>query len=100
MKVYVVNKSSHDFSQAERYGTLHYLSEGPMNRFATCDIVRQFEERMKDSHPDDYIVLCSLNVMNSLACAIFASKHGKLNLLLFKEGTYLARNHVFNLGKE
>lgn len=93
--VYIVNKSSHDFSAAEHYGEVVFLSEGPMNRYSTNNMHRTFIDKLKDSSPDDYIVPCALNVMNSLACAIFAHKHGKLNLLLFKDGEYLERNHVF-----
>jgi hypothetical protein len=93
--VYIVNKSNHDFSAANQYGEITFLSEGPMNRYATNNMARQFTDTMKDSEATDYIVPCSLNVMNSLACAIFAHKHGQLNLLLFKEGTYIERNHVF-----
>ncbi len=93
-KVYIVNRSSHDFGPAESYGEIVFLSEGPMNRYATNQMVRMFDDAMKDSSPSDYIVPCSLNVMNSLACAIFASKHHRLNLLLYKDGTYIERNHV------
>jgi hypothetical protein len=95
-KVYVVNRSSHDFKEARRYGELLYLSDGPMNRYSTNSMMRCFGEVMKNSLPEDYIVLCSLNVMNSIACALFAFKHGTLNLLLFKDGNYIERNHVFN----
>ena len=93
-KVFVVNKSSHDFGPADKYGKVKFLSEGSMNRYATNSMVRLFEEAMKDSEPTDYIVPCSLNVMNSIACAIFAHKHGRLNLLLYKDGIYIERNHV------
>ena len=93
-KVYIVNKSSHDFSEANKYGEVIFLSEGPMNRYSTNNMVRQFEELLKDSHKEDYIVPCSLNVMNSIACAIFAKKHSCLNLLLFKDGKYIERNLV------
>lgn len=92
--VFIVNKSAHDFSEAEKYGDVVFLSEGPMNRYSTNNMIRQFKDKMKNSEPDDYIVPCSLNVMNSIACAIFAHKHGTLNLLLFKSGTYIERNHV------
>ena len=92
--VYVVNKSSHDFSPAEEYGELVFLSSGPMNRYSTNNMVREFSERMKNSSPGDYIVPCSLNVMNAIATAIFAHKHGTLNLLLFRQGTYIERNHI------
>lgn len=94
-KVFVVNKSNHDFSSAEQYGKLVFLSEGPMNRYSTNNMCRSFTDKMKDSSAEDYIVPCSLNVMNSIACAIFARKHGTLNLLLFKDGSYIERNHSF-----
>jgi len=93
--VYIVNRSSHDFSPAEEYGKLVFLSEGTMNRFATNNMWRQFTEVMSNSRKDDHIVLCSLNVMNSIACAIFAHKHSRLNLLLYKNSGYLERNIVF-----
>jgi len=94
-KVFIVNKSSHDFSAALQYGNLVFLSEGPVNRYATNNMCRMFGDRLKDSSPDDYIVPCSLNVMNSIACAIFSHMHGRLNLLLFKDGEYIERNHIF-----
>lgn len=93
-KVFVVNKSNHDFSDAEHYGQVVFLSDGPMNRYSTNNMLRMFQEGLLSSGPNDYIVPCSLNVMNSLACAVFAHKHGKLNLLLFKDGKYIERNHV------
>jgi len=91
--VYIVNKSNHDFSAAKQYGELVYLSHGSMNRYSTNNMFRIFGEAMEDSEASDYIVPCSLNVMNSIACAMFARKHGMLNLLLFKNGTYIERNH-------
>lgn len=93
-RVYVVNKSAHDFGPAAKYGEVTFLSEGSMNRYATNSMMRLFKDKMKDSEGTDYIVPCSLNVMNSIACALFARKHGRLNLLLFKDGIYIERNHV------
>ena len=93
-KVFIVNRSSHDFSAANKYGDIIFLSEGSMNRYAVNSMFRQFTEAMKNSGDHDYIVPCSLNVMNSIACAIYASKHHKLNLLLFKDGGYIERNLV------
>lgn len=95
-KVFIVNKSAHDFSPAEHFGDLVFLSEGPMNRYATNNMFRQFTDIMEHSRSCDYIVPCSLNVMNSIACAIFAAKHKCLNLLLFKNGEYLERNLILS----
>ena len=93
--VYIVNRSSHDFSPAEKFGRVKFLSEGPLNRYAANNIARMMSDGLKDSLPGDYIVPCSLSVMNSIACAVFAVKHGgKLNLLLFKDGSYIERNLI------
>jgi len=82
--IYVVNHGCHDHSDAERFGKLVYLSEGAINRYAVANMYRQFVEQMKGSKPEDYILLTGLSVMSSLACAVFARKHGRLNLLLYK----------------
>ena len=94
-KVFIVNKSAHNFSEAEHYGKVVFLSEGPMNRYATNNMHRKFTEILKDSSKEDYIVPCSLNVMNAIGCSIFVHMHGTLNLLLFKNGSYIERNLVF-----
>ena len=91
-KVFIINKSAHNFDKTKKYGKAIFLSEGLMNRYATTNIHRMFKSILKNSKPEDYIVLCSLNVMNSIACAIFAKKHGTLNLLLYKRGRYIERN--------
>ena len=93
-KVFVVNKSTHDFSKATQYGELVFMTEGRMNRFGTNDMHRMFKDAMEGSSKDDHILLCSLNVMNAMACAVFARKHGTLNLLLYKDGKYIERNHL------
>ena len=93
--VFVVNKSGHDFSAAEKYGSIVFLNEGPINRYAVNHMHRIFTERMESSEKVDYIVPCSLNVMNSIASSVFTFKHGTLNLLLFRDGLYIERNLVF-----
>lgn len=98
-RVFIVNRSSHNFGAAKKFGELIFLSEGTMSRYATNSMIRSFTDLMKDSSPDDYIVPCSLNVMNSIASAIFARKHGTLNLLLYKDGSYIERNHVLEGGE-
>ena len=94
-KVYVVNKSSHNFSKASAFGEVVYLSEGRMSRYEPNKMARRFMEKMKDSQPDDYLLMCGLSTMNSIACALFAMKHETLNLLLYKNGRYLERNLDF-----
>jgi len=83
-KVYVVNRGGHDHSDAERFGELTFLSEGAINRYSTGSIYRKFVAKLNGSLIEDYILITGLSVMSSIACSIFARKHGRLNLLLFK----------------
>lgn len=94
-KVFVVNKSAHDFTEAEKYGELVFVTKGRLNRFNVNDMHRQASAAIEGSEAYDYIVPCSLNILNSIVCATFAVKHKRLNILLFKQGTYLERNIVF-----
>jgi len=94
-KVFIVSKSSHDFSPASQFGELVYLSEGPMDRYAANNMARQFLPELRTSSPDDYILPCGLSTMNSVATAIFACIHGRLNLLLYKDRVYKEINLVF-----
>ena len=92
-KVYVINKSVHDFSDALRFGELVFLSEGLIDRYATAKIFRSFHEILKHSEPEDHILITGLNTMNIVACCIFALKHKRLNLLIHKtaSNTYVER---------
>lgn len=90
-KVFVVNKSGHDFKDAKRFGELIFLSEGVMDRYACNSMYREFSQHLEESTPDDYILLTGLSSMGSVACSIFAYKHGCLNLLLYKNNRYIER---------
>lgn len=91
-KVFVVNRSGHDFSAATQYGELYFLSKGPVSKYAVNKIYRQFAEALRQSSSDDYIMISGLTVMACIACASFAYLHGgKLNLLIFKDNRYIER---------
>ena len=91
-KIYVVNKGGHDYSDAKRFGELHFLSEGPISKYAVSKIYREFAMILRESTNLDYILLTGLTVMACIACACFSFLHGgKLNLLLFKNGRYVER---------
>lgn len=83
-KVLVVNKSCHDFTAAEEYGEILYLTSGSVNRYSTSNMYRQFEREIKRSSPNDWIVLSGMTIMNSVVCAMFATIHKRLNLLIWK----------------
>lgn len=89
--VYVVNQSGHDYSAAEKFGELVYLSRGSVNRYSVNEMYRRFASHIENSGPDDYLLLTSLTVMNVVAASMFAYKHGKINILLQKGKGYVER---------
>lgn len=95
-KVYVVNDGGHDFSAAKRFGSLLFCTRGALSKFNVGQMYREVTEALQHSEPDDYILLTSLTTLCSVACAIFAVKHGRLNLLIFKDNDYVERHVVFN----
>lgn len=93
-KVWITNRSSHDFSAAEKYGTLCYLTEGLMRKRNVVHMARTFESVLSDSSPDDYLLPTSLTIMSMVAALVFYQKHGRVNLLIFEDNTYRARTLV------
>ncbi len=90
-KVYIINDSGHDYKEAEKYGTLIYLTRGKVAPYAIIQNYRTFAEKMKDATPDDYILVTSLASMNAIAGWIMGTLGFPLNLLLFKDSTYVVR---------
>lgn len=92
-KVYVINRGGHDFSPAEAFGEVRFLSDGPVSQYETSKIYRAMKSALENSHPDDYILLSGLTVMAAIACSIFSVKHKRLNLLIYRpqDHSYLER---------
>lgn len=99
-RVYVINKGGHDYSAAERYGDLYYCTDGPVDKNDIQQMYRELNHALTDSEQDDYILLTSLASLCSIACAIFAAKHGRLNLLVHTGSSYLAKTMVFDLEEQ
>jgi len=93
-RVFIVNDSGHDFSAAERYGDLVTMSEGPLDKFNLTAMRRVFDQFLQASNPGDFILHSGPGVMNALACSIFASLHGRLNLLLYRADSKAGDHYV------
>lgn len=90
--VYIVNRGGHDYSPAEKFGHIIFLSEGPLSKYATSQIYRKFSMKLRESTPSDYLMITGLTTMACIACACFAYMHGRLNLLLYKNDRYIERS--------
>jgi hypothetical protein len=88
--VWVSNFSGHNYSDAERFGPIRFITEGYVSlRY----LDRVFDEVVKgsaDTHKDDYFLLSGMNLINVLAVLVWYNKHKKIKLLIWdkKEKTY------------
>ena len=101
--VYIVNNSGHDFSSAKPFGKLEFLTEGLVDRFNVTGMYRAFQAKIAESEPEDFILHSGPGVMSAVACSMFADKHGRLNLLLWRgeengKQRYVQRRLSFNKG--
>ncbi len=94
-KIFIPNKSGHDFSDCLRYGTPIYVTKGIVNRFSVNLLAREWELSLRESSKDDFILITSLTILTTIGAALFSHKHGTLNLLLFLNGRYIARKLDF-----
>ena len=91
-KVFIPVHSSHDYSAAEEYGQLIYLSESSINKFNTNTMFLEFSETLEDAEADDYLLVTALGVMNCIATAIMIKKFNRVNFLLYNGGEYIDRS--------
>ena len=95
-KVYVINRGGHDFSMAKEFGQIVFLSEGKIDMYATATMYRKFVDILRYSEKDDCLLLTGLSTMTAIASAIFSHMHGRVNLLLFRNGKYIERTVVLS----
>ena len=83
-KVFIINDSGHDYSPAEKFGELITMSEGYVDKYSVTAMYRLFKPFIDSSQKEDIILQSGPIVMNNIACAMFAAKHGCLNLLIWR----------------
>ena len=81
--IWVPNKNQNDYSAAERFGNLVYLTDGPISRFAVNQLYKTVEDKMMKSGEEDFILISSLAIICSLASVIQAAKFRRVNYLLY-----------------
>ena len=92
--VYIPNQSNHDFSDAERFGKLVFLTKGSLSRFAVAEMGRIAFEALKHSSPEDYILASSLTIFNMVLTTEMLARHGKVNVLIKGSHGYVLRTIV------
>jgi len=80
-KVYIVNHAGHDYSAAEKWGTLVQMTTGHVGQ-GSLDRMIYDGTRLEDSEPCDWLLPSGLLVLNVIAAAYWLRKHGELRLLI------------------
>ena len=89
--VYILSDGGHDYSDAERFGTLVFL---PIPANAKWDIAALFDtltEGLKDAEAEDYLIISHLTSVCCVATAILVEQFGRVNFLLYRGGKYEER---------
>lgn len=94
--VYIPNKGTHDYSPAERYGDLVYLTEGAVNRYDLDPIIADIQNTLSEATASDYLIITSLSILNAISVGFFAARFGRVNLLQFRNGSYVQRTINFS----
>jgi hypothetical protein len=91
-KVYIVNKSAHDFSEAEKYGTLVFLTEGLIDADNLNLQTRLIWKGLSTFKKGDYILLTGLASTNLIIGWLLGTLKQDLNVLLYIKDRYIKYN--------
>lgn len=80
-RVFITNYSGHDYTKAESYGEIRFVTKGFIS-FQSLDRVRfQVADSLKETRPDDWLLLSGASIVNVLAVVFWLSMHGRVKLL-------------------
>lgn len=82
-RVYVPNKAFHDFSPAEEYGDIVFLTKGLLPLHSVNQLHKIFDKGLRHSEPSDYLLVSGPSVLSAIISSILTQKHGCINFLLY-----------------
>lgn len=82
--VWIVNKGSHPYHRADKFGQLRVLTEGRVNVFSidnlTADICNKL---VASAGPDDLLLISGYAIPNGIAISWFLKKFGRARMLVW-----------------
>ena len=93
-KVYVVNNANHDYSKAEQYGELMYVTRGKLPIFKTSTVRAMLEKGLVKFTKDNYLLISGPAIVNIIAATILYNKFDTVKFLVFdaKQQDYVVRH--------
>ena len=96
-KVYVVNNTNHDYSKAEQYGELVYITKGKLPIFKTNTVRAMLEKGLVKFTKDDYLLISGPAIVSVMAATILYNNFDSVKFLVFD--AYLQDYVVRHLNK-
>ncbi len=90
-KVFIVNDGGQDFSSAREFGELVTCTTGLIRKDRIDLMLSDLRLALKDSDPDDLILVSGLTSLCMVAAALMTEWHGKVNMLIWHDRKYVAR---------
>lgn len=89
-KVFVTNFQSRDYSSAEKYGELVFVTKGFIVLSDLEKIRKSLSRFIELSSADDYVILMGPSVIIAMFTVLWFAKHGYMNILSWdgKNNTY------------
>lgn len=101
--VFIVSDSGHDYSTAQKLGTLKFLYDGKVNVFASDKLIKDLHAQLTDSTEEDFLLPSGNSLATCSAFAILLHKHKIVNILIysFRNRLYEVRSiSSMQIGKE
>lgn len=92
--IYVLNKGYHNYSEADKFGSSIYVTEGPVPVFKQDKLVHMLKETFECfNQTDDYVLLSGPVILSVLSIAMLLKRFEFVNILLFdaKRQSYVVR---------
>lgn len=91
-KVYIANYSHEfDYEPAKAFGDLVPISSGSHSFLRTIQLQRHIAGAIIRSAVDDYLIISGSGIIGGFALAMWLTRHGACNLLIFDKTTYIPR---------
>jgi len=95
-KVFILNKDERDYSDAERFGEVLFVTKGRIpNPYDITGLHKIIEQMMNMVKEDDYIVISTIPILHMIASSFIAAKYGKVNYLTFGYGKYQEQTVIY-----
>lgn len=80
--VFVLNSYCHDYSEAEKYGTLRNVTEGIVPVFKVDDMAAKVKAVLVDFKEGDTVILSGPTILGMIAITYLFNRHDKITVLV------------------